>query len=138
MSVPAKESRHSLGSSLKTGEPGFEPGDQSRQAPLQGYVYFVQEGRTDSPVKIGYSTYPDGRMEILQRGNPNELFLIAAIPGGIALEQRLHRRFAEGRIRGEWFRHDTPGLSEFITAAAHVEFFPSDKSSRLYKLVASA
>jgi hypothetical protein len=84
------------------------------------FVYFIQAGH-DGPIKIGFAVDPAERLAMLQTGNHVELFLAAAMPGGIDLEQELHARFAEGRIRGEWFRPDTPGLLDAIAEASHIE-----------------
>jgi hypothetical protein len=73
------------------------------------FVYFIQAGQ-DGPIKIGVAADPLLRLDDLQVGSPVALTLLAAIPGGAVHERQLHARFAEGRIRGEWFSADTPGL----------------------------
>jgi hypothetical protein len=86
-------------------------------------IYFIRATH-DGPVKIGYVTDEyalDGRLSSLQVASPDELYVDAIIPGGRDLERDLHVRFAEGRIRGEWFRGDTPGLREFIFEAVQRE-----------------
>jgi hypothetical protein len=75
-------------------------------------LYFIQ---TESgPVKIGVAASPAKRLQNLQTGHHERLALVCTIPNGYRLEGVLHERFAEGRIRGEWFRADTPGLAELI------------------------
>jgi hypothetical protein len=81
------------------------------------YVYFVQVG-DDGPIKIGTAMRPQKRLMGLQGANPKKLHLRAFIQGGRREERVLHDRFADGRIRGEWFRADTPGLAEVIERAA--------------------
>lgn len=71
-------------------------------------VYFIQAG-DHGPIKIG--TTKDGneeaRLQTLQTGCAEDLSLVAVEPGGVDEERRLHERFAEYRLRGEWFR---PGV----------------------------
>ncbi|WP_435844243.1 GIY-YIG nuclease family protein [Streptomyces griseoluteus] len=54
-----------------------------------------------SAVKIGTSADPEGRLRSLQTGQPVELSLLWTCDGDY--ERALHARFAEYRIRGEWF-----------------------------------
>lgn len=69
-------------------------------------IYFIRAGRN---VKIGYTAGdPQRRLRGLQTGNVRRLQLLAAIPGGIEDEQRLHERFARYRISGEWFSLSWP------------------------------
>lgn len=77
------------------------------------YVYFIQAG-VEGPIKIGIAGDPDARLRNLQVAHHEELTLLAECPGGTELEADLHERFAEGCIRGEWFRVDTPGLLALI------------------------
>ena len=79
-------------------------------------VYFV-----DCPalraIKIGVTAATPGRrLRQIQQGMPAKCFLIAATPGGAALERALHARFAAHCIRGEWFRY-TPTLWWFAAMA---------------------
>lgn len=64
-------------------------------------VYFISNGM--GHVKIGVATDVESRFYGLQVANATELELIAVIPGGYGLEGRIHRLFAQWRIRGEWF-----------------------------------
>lgn len=79
------------------------------------YVYFIAAKATNS-VKIGFTALnPDRRLRAMQTGNADELTLLGWYDGTIDDEQRWHSRFAEYRIRGEWFRLD--GLmADFIGA----------------------
>jgi hypothetical protein len=67
-------------------------------------IYFVEMVGADA-VKIG-SSYAgvNRRVVILQTASPFELRLLGIIPGNIAEEKQLHRRFDDHLIRGEWFR----------------------------------
>ena len=57
----------------------------------------------DGYCKIGQSDAPEKRFATLQTGSPHKMSLMLTLPGGYAEEQRLHARFAERRVRGEWF-----------------------------------
>lgn len=85
------------------------------------YVYFVQAGGIAGPVKIGIAADPESRLVDMQIGNHEALVLLAAVPGSAPREKDLHRRFAAGRVRGEWFAWDTPGLAQEIAHAIDEE-----------------
>lgn len=77
------------------------------------FVYFVQAQYARKPVKIGRARRVGHRLDRIQTGCPEEIVLLAAIEcreGQMVaseLEARLHREFADIRIRGEWFEwHD--------------------------------
>lgn len=72
-------------------------------------VYLI---KSDRFIKIGYSESPLSRAGNMQTGNPHELELMAVIPGDTGLESYLHERFAELRVRGEWF--ECTGLLEIF------------------------
>ena len=79
-------------------------------------VYFV--ARTPRPVvgelvKIGMASNMAARFSALQSSQPETIYLLATIPGGLTVERRLHRVYSHLRERGEWFRVD-PELAEFI------------------------
>jgi transcriptional regulator with XRE-family HTH domain len=65
-------------------------------------VYFVSRAG-DGAIKIGVSRNPASRLAQLRSGSPEQLTLLAVIPGGRKKERELHNRFAEFRIYGEWF-----------------------------------
>lgn len=68
-------------------------------------IYFILD-EDRHLVKIGYtaSDTPEGRLRAFQTGNPARLAVLATMPGEMADEQALHRRFAPERVAGEWFR----------------------------------
>ncbi|OMB79275.1 hypothetical protein A5743_14320 [Mycolicibacterium conceptionense] len=76
-------------------------------------VYFITDG--SGHVKIGSARDVRVRLEELQIGNPAELTVLADQPGGLPRERELHRRFAEHRVRGEWFRL-LPEIVEYIAS----------------------
>lgn len=63
-------------------------------------VYFLSDGEL---IKIGFSERPEFRKEDLEKEVGLPLTLIGTLPGGAMLESRLHRRFSDFRVRGEWF-----------------------------------
>lgn len=75
-------------------------------------VYFAQAD-DGGPIKIGVSRDPKRRARQLGRG----VGIVASLPGNREMEQLFHRFFRRGRLDGEWFSEDTPGLAEFVEAA---------------------
>lgn len=65
-------------------------------------VYFITCRQTGT-VKIGNSLEPHARLRELQTAHPYELKVEAVLPGGHEEEHDMHRRFAEERLKGEWF-----------------------------------
>lgn len=73
-------------------------------------VYFIRMGDL---IKIGYTS------NLIQRVQGLSLTMghvLVAIPGASALESELHRRFAEYREHGEWFRA-VPEILDYVEAA---------------------
>ncbi len=66
----------------------------------QGYVYFFKAG---NHVKIGFSINPKDRMHSIQTGSPVRGIMVKFVPGTARTEQSFHKRFAEYRLKGEWF-----------------------------------
>ena len=70
------------------------------------YVYFITDGH--GHIKIGKADDTGKRIRELQTGNPYKLsFLLTvmldSITDAFELEQRLHSKFAQYRMEGEWF-----------------------------------
>lgn len=57
------------------------------------WIYVVQMGGDDGPVKIGFSTNPYGRLRALSAANPMPLKLLTTLRGDKIDESLLHRRF---------------------------------------------
>lgn len=72
----------------------------------QGIIYFITAGE-GRPIKIGFSTNVQQRLESLQTGNHEQLVLLAEITGSKRDEILIHRAFASDRVRGEWFARST-------------------------------
>jgi hypothetical protein len=78
-------------------------------------VYFIT-CREANAVKIGSSHDPHKRLREVQWGCPLEVALEGVWPGNREAEFELHRRFADDRLRGEWFTI-SPTLDDIIAAA---------------------
>src|SRR5262245_59024328 len=77
-------------------------GEQHRAQELKD-VYFLLAERAGA-LKIGHAQDAAHRVIELQVASPEPLVLIGTLPGGPALEKRLHEQFRAERLRGEWFR----------------------------------
>lgn len=84
------------------------------QNTVSSFVYFIRSGDS-GPIKIGVSIDPEKRKSELQTSHAHDLHTLLVIPGTRDTETFLHRRFAEFRLRGEWFTPDA-SLLEFIEA----------------------
>lgn len=62
-------------------------------------------------VKIGIAKDPRRRLQVLQTGQPMDLYLMWSVEGDY--EHALHERFAKYRHRGEWF--DLSELGDPVT-----------------------
>lgn len=67
-------------------------------------VYFAQ-AEWGGPIKIGYcgAGQEANRLRMIQTHNPTPMRLTRVIEGDRIDERQLHTRFAEARVRGEWF-----------------------------------
>lgn len=79
-------------------ETGEIPGEQD---PCDVYVI-----KCGTHIKIGKAKNTSKRIASLQAANPDEIEVIAILTEGDGhkLERQLHKRFAEHRHRGEWFK----------------------------------
>jgi Meiotically up-regulated gene 113 len=83
-------------------------------------VYMIRAGE-HGPVKIGVADNVSRRLADMQVGNHEKLALIRVFEGGPAEETRLHERFADNHLRGEWHHFSRAmmgdlGLTEIIEA----------------------
>jgi hypothetical protein len=81
---------------------------------MQGYIYFVHAPES-CRIKIGYTTEPYRRINALTTSSPFALETLCVIPGTVAEEKALHRRFSHIRQHREWFT-DCPESREYIDA----------------------
>jgi hypothetical protein len=69
--------------------------------------------RCHQAIKFGIAVKISNRLMGLQIGCPYELSVEATIPGGVILEQLLHKFLIPEHIRGEWFEFG-PRVSDVI------------------------
>ena len=69
-------------------------------------IYFISAD--DELVKIGHTTNLSARLRSLRTAHPKELSILLVIPGSRDDEQELHQRFAEFRVKREWFKLAEP------------------------------
>jgi hypothetical protein len=75
------------------------------------YLYLIQ---CNEFVKIGISYDVEERLSALQTGNPYPLAILDSFEFADAgyIEGILHRKFADARVQGEWFRLTNARLKE--------------------------
>lgn len=76
------------------------------------WVYFARAGRS-SRVKIGTTSSVASRMNGLSHPLIGKLRVLGVVPGGYEVERRMHQRFAEYHVKGEWFTLSGE-LAEFV------------------------
>jgi hypothetical protein len=96
---------------------------------MMGYVYFIGDG-DGAAIKIGYSASPQKRLAGLQTGSKSNLILLGTLPAlSEDRERELHEQFADLRIRGEWFRAESP-LTDFVAGLTPTPPLPRRLSVR--------
>jgi len=75
-------------------------------------VYFIQQGHS-GPVKIGYSSNPRKRIQELQTGSAERLYLLGSIEGDKTKENTLQNYFRKDKMQGEWFK-PSDSLMDYI------------------------
>lgn len=73
----------------------------------QQYTYLIWAVRS-TRYKIGIAFNPVKRLQALNTASPLDLKLLAAIPSKITPEEKLHYRFHNRRVKGEWFQFASP------------------------------
>lgn len=73
-------------------------------------TYIIRAGLT-GPVKIGKADDVERRRAELQTAHHEELYVIRVIDTAFDAEPLFHQRFADRRIRGEWFEFDLEMLT---------------------------
>ena len=69
----------------------------------QEYTYFIQQ-ETGGNIKIGFTTQdPEARLKNLQTGSAYTLQIVGLLEGN--REERLHKKFSDVRVKGEWFKN---------------------------------
>src|SRR3954468_16451924 len=92
----------------------------------KGFIYFIGAETTEKrlpTIKIGWATYPYGRMKGMQSGNPHTLILLATAEGTKEDERRIHWHFAHvcpREDRTEWFRPSDEMVELLIQLGADI------------------
>lgn len=79
--------------------------------PRHGFIYLMIN-RRNGYYKIGFSVRPSYREKTLQSEEP-EVEMLCFFTGTTADERALHARFADKRVRGEWFALSLKDAAEF-------------------------
>lgn len=90
-------------------------------------IYFIQEGG-EGNIKIGKAKDVIKRLKQLQGNNGNDLWLLGHCDDSWN-EKKLHEKFKDFRIRGEWFRFNT-NILDFIRE--HANTYLVDKAKRFF------
>src|SRR5438046_422207 len=99
-------------------------------------IYFIQ-AKPSGRIKIGFATNPRSRLRDIQCGNPEKLKLVGWLYGDRTKEHSLHWRFAEYKIKGEWFSPE-PSLLDFIAIKTKSpKILPGGKQGRGFLLFLS-
>jgi len=75
-------------------------------------IYLIQNNLEDT-FKIGYTNNVKTRLNSLQTGNSTELILLKVIEGTMEEEKKLHDKFKDFKILGEWFSFSEDILNYF-------------------------
>ncbi|TPM27754.1 GIY-YIG nuclease family protein [Mesorhizobium sp. B2-2-2] len=92
-----------------------------------GHVYFMKAGKA---VKIGRSTNLRSRFKSLQTGSAIDARIVKILPGGKRREKEFHKRFAEYRLRGEWFNYAARSLDIWRCAFTRLTCLKPTQSRR--------
>lgn len=93
-------------------------------------IYFLRAGDTDR-IKIGWTAQWKGgsRVKDLGTNHHEQLHLIGVIDGRRTEERLLHDRYAEYRVRGEWFKL-TGDLLKFVNALPPLPQSETERETR--------
>lgn len=75
-----------------------------------GSIYFIEGGGF---VKIGFTRDFSRRLPHIKTSSPFPITVLLVVPAHTSDEKRLHKRFANARLHGEWFKL-TPEIQAYI------------------------
>ncbi|HYF49087.1 MAG TPA: helix-turn-helix domain-containing protein [Planctomycetota bacterium] len=81
---------------------GLREGTMQKKT-AQPSVYFIQCATEPRLIKIGHSGSVNKRLSELSYMSPVPLAILGVVPGGLAREKELHRKFRRFLHHGEWF-----------------------------------
>lgn len=100
-------------------KPFLEERERIVKLVLEGVVYpsSVYLIQCNDLYKIGFSNQPKKRLEMLQIGSPYELRLIweDKVYNYMQIEEGLHKKFENKRVRGEWFKLDKEDVDYILS-----------------------
>ena len=83
----------------------------------QGLIYFLRDVAGVGPIKIGFTTNLEKRLQMYRGHSPVVLEVLATISADRTHEGQLHRMFVRDRLHGEWFA-ESPELLAVIESFA--------------------
>lgn len=85
------------------------------------FVYFIQAGDEDGPIKIGFADNPRARLNDLQTGHYEQLVLLGVLPcETLEDERKIHALVDDACIRGEWHRA-TYAVLDLVAQSSHLD-----------------
>ncbi len=101
----------------------------------ESFVYFIQEKDIkNGPIKIGYSKNPEERLKQLQNSNFRKLKLLFKYKAGKEEESKLHKKFEEYRLYGEWFESNSEIMKFILEKRSKIKMdFSSKKVNNFLK-----
>lgn len=99
-----------------------------------GLIYYALDAsRTAQRLKIGTTINLKQRVEVLksQTMSTQAPLVLAVEAGGLETEAKLHERFADTRLSGEWFSYEG-ALREYVAALEHPYAYISDREELWY------
>ena len=85
----------------------------SQPIPNIDNIYLIRRGTSNS-YKIGYSCNVISRLSEIQTSNDQLVTLVACCPGSRDLEKKLHVKYYDKHIRGEWFKFNSLQILKVI------------------------
>lgn len=98
------------------------PKREANRKPTRTTNIYLMHNKRNGYIKIGYSKCPLSRESTLQSEEP-DIELLFSFPSTKNTERELHQRYAEFRIRGEWFNPSRVQVDEIRNQYIADDFF---------------